>query len=136
MPAAMFTLQLCVSGCMCVCGSSALLLAPRLKQCQRVCDETSQTILFFFFHSGSPCLAVSRLSNSLFNLLFLSLVHYFFLIISPRLILTLCGHRYRSPLLFLSEYILPCYICSIPLPRSLVSDVVSQSIILHPASSC
>lgn len=60
MPAAMFTLQLCVSGCMCVCGSSALLLAPRLKQCQRVCDETSQTILFFFFPfwlSLSRCLS-------------------------------------------------------------------------------
>lgn len=72
----------CNSVCVCVCvgGPTSLLLALRLKQCQQVCDETSQTIphlslfsILALFVSLSP-----RLSNTLFNHLFLSLVHYFF----------------------------------------------------------
>ena len=88
MPATMFTPRQCVCArvCVCVCvgGPSGLLLAQRLKQCQQVCDETSQTIphlslsLSLFSILALLVSLSPRLSNPLFSHLSLSLVHYFF----------------------------------------------------------
>lgn len=100
---------MCVRMCR---GPSGLLLALRLKQCQQVCDETSQTIPHLSLFSILALLVSlsPRLSNLLFSHLFLSLVHYFFLIIylplSVSLILTHCGHCYSSCFLYLLYYFL------------------------------
>lgn len=94
----MFTLRQRVCVCVCVRGPSDLLLALRLKQCQQVCDETSQTIPHLSLFSILALLvSLSHcLSNPLFSHLFLSLVHYFLsLSISlVCLIHTPCGQFY------------------------------------------
>lgn len=75
------------TACVCVClrigGPSALLLDPRLKQCQQVCDETSQTIphlslSFPFWLSSSHCPLVCPIHNSATSFCLLSTIfsHY------------------------------------------------------------
>ena len=79
---------MCTCVCACTGGPSGLLLAQRLKQCQQVCDETSQTIPHLslslslslaLFSILALLLSLSpRLSNTLFSHLSLPRVHYFF----------------------------------------------------------
>lgn len=90
----------CASVCVQVGGPSSLNLALRLKRCQQVCDETSQTIPHLgLFHSGSSCLTVSSSVPYIMQPpLSLSCPHFFFS-------LSICPtdtHSFWSLLLFFS----------------------------------
>jgi len=128
-------LQLCSPLTVCVskyvCGPSGPVLALRLKQCQQVCDETSQMIprSFPFRLSLSRCL--SSVQSIIQPPLSVSCPLFFLIIyLSVRLILTPCGRCYFSlhptPLLFLSEYVLQHDVYSFPLPllRSLSPSII------------